>query len=60
MSHSDARDEEADAVIGSDQDLGTTEDSDDDVLSPGSTATGGGTTEADVSDGREQKLPRVD
>lgn len=47
-------------------DIGTN----DDVLSPGSTATGAGTTEpeapelgtteADVSDGREQKLPRVD
>jgi hypothetical protein len=36
------------------------EGGDDDVLSPGSTATGAGTTEADVSDGREQKLPRVD
>lgn len=51
---------------------------DDGALSPGSTATGGGTalesdptldepdpgeigtTEADVSDGREQKLPRHD
>ena len=32
----------------------------DGVLSPGSTATGAGTTEADVSDGREQKLPRID
>ena len=45
-------------------------DSGDGVLSPGSTATGAGTTEldgtglgtteADVSDGREQKQPRVD
>ena len=34
--------------------------SDNDVASPGSTATGSGTTEADVSDGREQKLPPVD
>jgi hypothetical protein len=35
------------------------------IVSPGSTATGAGeaelgTTEADVSDGREQKQPRVD
>jgi len=35
-------------------------ETDDGVLSPGSTATGAGTTEADVSDGREQKQPRVD
>jgi hypothetical protein len=49
----------------SDPDLGDGDnidvgDSDDDLLSPGSTATGSGTTEADVTDGREQKLPRVD
>ena len=37
-----------------------TDETDNDVLSPGSTATGSGTTEADVSDGREQKLPAVD
>jgi hypothetical protein len=36
------------------------EETDNDVLSPGSTATGSGTTEADVSDGREQKLPAID
>jgi len=36
------------------------DENDNDVLSPGSTATGSGTTEADVSDGREQKLPAVD
>jgi hypothetical protein len=35
-------------------------ETDDGVLSPGSTATGAGTTEADVSDGREQKQPRID
>ena len=41
---------------------------DDNIVSPGSTATGSGTsdpaeigtTEADVSDGSEQKQPRVD
>lgn len=40
------------------------ETTDEGVLSPGTTATGGGTsigtTEADVTDGREQKLPKAD
>ena len=36
------------------------EENDNDVLSPGSTATGSGTAGADASDGREQKLPAVD
>jgi len=42
-------------------------DNTEDVLSPGSTATGSGTsmgeegtTEADVTDGRDQKLPKAD
>ena len=42
----------------------TADTTEDGALSPGSTATGGGTsigtTEADVTDGREQKQPRVD
>ena len=47
MSDTYAHDEDPDDVVGTDQDLGTPEDSDDDILSPGSTATGAGTTEAD-------------
>ena len=35
-------------------------ENDNDVLSPGSTATGSGTAEADVSHGREHPLPAVD
>lgn len=42
-------------------------DNTDDLVTPGSTATGsgtsmdvGGTTEADVTDGADQKLPKVD
>ena len=51
----DAGKEAADAAPGqlvpqTDEDLAT-----DTVLTPGTTATGAGTTEADVSDGREQK-----
>ena len=60
MSVVDARDEGAEDVHVPDQNHDTTEETDNGVLSPGSTATGAGTTEADVSDGREQKLPRVD
>jgi hypothetical protein len=58
MSDVDARDQGAEDVPVPDQ--AQTEEKDSGVLSPGSTATGAGTTEADVSDGREQKLPRVD
>jgi len=60
MSTVDARDEGAEDVPVADQDVDTAEETDNGVLSPGSTATGAGTTEADVSDGREQKLPRID
>ena len=36
------------------------DENDNGVLSPGSTATGSGTSEVDVSDGREHTLPAVD
>ena len=60
MSTVDARDEGAEDVHVADHNVDTAEETDNGVLSPGSTATGAGTTEADVSDGREQKLPRID
>ena len=47
--------------------MSTPDSTPDGILSPGSTATGSGTsmgeegtTEADVTDGRDQKLPRDD
>jgi hypothetical protein len=60
MSDTDARNDSPGDYLDPAPGLSGTADTEDGALSPGSTATGAGTTEADVTDGREQKLPRVD